>query len=142
MAELEAWQRPGPEEGIAAEVVTILEFYATGSSSELQGRVKAEVWIETLSDLPAGAVHEARRRWFRNHIREARGFAPDPGDIRREAEGIVKALRGQWAALRRILAAEPAPAELSQEERERIVERLREVSPALRPMNERASDDA
>jgi hypothetical protein len=105
--QLEELARPGPDRKIAESIGKILGYYANGTTTEAQSSIKASIWREVLTDLPAWAVEEARRRWFQGRIRDGRGFSPEPADIRREAEEICKVARGQWVLLQRILNAKP-----------------------------------
>jgi hypothetical protein len=109
IAQLDRMSIPGPEATTLQTVTEILTYYAHGNANETQIAIKANIWIEALADVPALAVAEAKRRWFRGQLGETRGFAPDPGVIRQAAEEITKIARGQRVLMQRILAAQPAP---------------------------------
>lgn len=122
--ELEAMTQPGPEDVAARSVGGLLAFYATGKTDKTTASVKLRGYMLAVEDLPAWAVTEAVRRWFRGGCGHANyEFAPPPAKLRQVAEDVASLARGQLIIMRRILAAEatepPKPVDRA------LVERLR-----------------
>ncbi len=127
-SQIERMLVPGPEIDIAATVTEILLFYANGQTTPEHTRVKVKTYCEALEGLPAWAVEEGRRRWFRGECGDHNsGFAPSPDTIRKAAEAAVKTPKGTLIILRRILNAKPANAPMPEERRREMAAKMHEL---------------
>lgn len=121
-ADLEAMGAPGPEAKIAKSVSGLLAFYATGRTGDASVDVKLRGFMVAVDDLPAWAVAEAIRRWFRGDCGQHNyEFAPAPATLRQIATDVSRIARGQLVLFRRILNARP-DIEPTDEERGRVAE--------------------
>lgn len=133
IADLEGIVGASPATAIADQVAELVAFYATGRSDDHVAAVKIKVFTEALHGMPAWAVAEARRRWFRGALPGGDpSFLPSPALMRGAVDGIVCAVHGQASALRRLLAAEPER-EFTDDEREANHKRLANVFGLPRP---------
>lgn len=130
---------PGPEANLVRTVGGLLAFYATGRTDEGSSDVKLRGYILAVEDLPAWAVGEAARRWFRGDCGAQRyDFAPAPATLRSIAQGIAQVAAGQLVVMRRILAAQPSE-EISAEERARVARLQDGLAREIRAAAERAN---
>lgn len=133
IAELEAALAPGPAEEIMEHVARLLGRYLTGKTDD-DLAVRAETYLDALDDLPAWAIREGIRRWFKGKCGGSPkdyDFAPSEARLHGVAEGIVRATRGQAICFRRLLAAEPEP-EISETDRARQAAELQALAISLR----------
>jgi hypothetical protein len=108
IAQLDRMAVPGPQDRALAAITKLVMFYATSGLSEDQAAIRGAVFLEALDDMPAWAIEEAVRRWFKGKAGEQRyDFAPSPAALRAITEDIAKIAAGQRVVMRRILAAEP-----------------------------------
>lgn len=127
-SQLEAMAAAGPEERTVAAVTKLMTFYATAGMTREQAAVRGEVFVDAVVDLPGWAVEEAVRRWFRGACGTRNyDFAPSPATLREIASDIASIAAGQLIVLRRILAAKPLPAPLTDEQRAENLRRLGEI---------------
>lgn len=113
-------------------IVTKLLLALTGQrTSETGAEAKGEAYMAALEDIPAWAVEEAVRGWYRGTSRQLDPkqphdfrWAPAPAVLRRLAEIELFKVKGRALALQQLLDAEPL-VEFSEEHcatmRERII---------------------
>lgn len=122
--ELEKLGHPGPEKGLVKAIAGLLAFYATGRTGEGGTDVKIRGYMIAVEDLPAWAVGEAIRRWFRGQCgQQSYDFAPAPAVLRQVASEVALGARGQLVVMRRLLNAKPAD-EITAEERAATLAKL------------------
>lgn len=99
-------------------------------TSETGAEAKGEAYMAAVEDLPAWAVQEAMRGWYRGtstqlHPKEPHDFrwAPAPATLRRLAQIEAHKVTGRAIALGKLLDAEPLR-EFSAEHRATMLERL------------------
>jgi hypothetical protein len=109
----------------------------SSQQNDVGAEASGEAFQAALDDVPHWAVAAAMRRWYRGECRlNERGqpydyrWRPAPAELRRIALREMWPLKELAASLRRLLAAEPL-VEFSAEHRERIGERLRNLSKSL-----------
>jgi hypothetical protein len=118
-AELEALTLPGPADATLCKVGEMVRFFSGTRIDETAVKVKLDVYLQAVGDLPAWAVVEAIGRWYRGEGPAGINceFAPAPGVLRRIASGISAAAAGQIVSLRRLLDAVPMDGVLPREDR-------------------------
>lgn len=118
------------ERRAVSAITKMLMFYATTGMSEEQAAIRGEVYSEAVSDIPGWAVDEAVNRWFKGQAgvpTKNYDFAPSPALLREIAERVLKLATGQRVLFTRILAAQPAPAAISEERKAKMAERVRRI---------------
>lgn len=132
---LERLVQPATERERTGIAAALLAFYSTSKEDEISVRAKLSVWVQTLEGLPHWALQEAVRRWHAGRLKADTSFCPSPAEILRAAELVVGGVRGQVVTMRRLLAAEPIRP-ISDDERERVADKLRAFAEEMRGVGE------
>lgn len=100
------------ETRVATAIAKLITVLAGERKSDLADEARSEVYMDVLDDVPCWAVEAAVRRWFKHDCgTDERGkaynyvWAPDPGTLRKIAQGEVYALGARIGKIQRIIDA-------------------------------------
>ena len=115
--------RPSEEKGRFGLIAKLLLTYPIANASKESGAARGEAYREALSDMPAGVLAEAIRRWNRGEAGQEHDYrwAPAPAVLRQVCERVRAPLMEAIADLEALLAAldieralDPRPLEFSE----------------------------
>lgn len=128
-----------------ASVAKLLLTFPTANMTEAMAAARKEGYHVALCDLPTWAIDAAGKRWMRGEVtvlgdKPNLSFPPSPPQLRLLALDEIASVRGASIRAKKLLNAKVRK-EVTPEERERVLRRIRKEFPSVSAPKSSASTD-